>query len=73
MLFVKSISIFFDSLLFNVIRHVYMFDKFTKELKTTQKGNNSRRCLFTIVYEQSFGIKKTTSSHRKWYTFALGV
>ena len=38
----QKISVVFDSSLFNVIKHVYIFDKFTKELKTTQKGSNCR-------------------------------
>ena len=60
--------------LFNIIRHLHLFDKsttfdkFTTKVKTLQSCNNSRRCILIIIFEQPFAIKKpvavmTTSKH----------
>ena len=60
--------------LFNIIRHLYLFnkstsfDKFITKVKTSQNCNNSRRCILIIIFGQPFTIKKpvavmTTSTY----------
>ena len=60
--------------LFNIIRHLHLFDKsttfdkFTAKVKLSQNCSNSRRCVLLIIFEQSFAIKKPvavmiTSTH----------
>ena len=60
--------------LFNIIRHLHLFDKsttfdkFTTKVKTLQSCDNSRRCILIIIFEQPFAIKipvvvMTTSTH----------
>ena len=44
--------------------------KLSKKLKLSQKGKNSERCLFTIVFEQNLD---GSCSHHKQYAFSLGV
>ena len=50
--------------LFNIIRHLYLFnkstsfDKFITKVKTSQNCNNSRRCILIIIFERPFAIKK---------------
>ena len=60
--------------LFNIIRHLHLFDKsaafdeFVTKVQTSQNCNNSRRFILIIIFEQPFAIKKPvavmkTSTH----------